>query len=199
MTCAWTTKGWGWMQPLAMGRRTRLKRQNQSRAGRFRWRTRANASICQFLCYKIRRAFEAAPVPAWRWRRGWGEDQVSGAAVKERTWVRRVSAVACIAVALTACGQNRDIESLGDSVFATSARGYQVDAQRDVIRRAEAFCEAKGLQLRVDDLKSPETMGGVLSALCPRGSEPTAGIRRAPSLIPRPSPVGCQVFGRHYR
>ena len=83
-----------------------------------------------------------------------GQEPVSGAAAKERTWVRRAGAVACIAVTLTACGQNRDIESLGDGVFATSARGYQVDAQRVVIGRAEAFCEAKGLHLRVDDLNA---------------------------------------------
>ena len=60
--------------------------------------------------------------------------------------------LAYVTAAMAGCAQGRDIESLGDGVFATSARGYQVDAQRDVMRRAKAFCEGKGLLLRVDDL-----------------------------------------------
>lgn len=74
--------------------------------------------------------------------------------MKDRSWLWRSLLPACAVLSLTACGQSREVESLGNDVYLTSARGYHIDAQRDALDRSTRFCEDMKLQRQVDDLAS---------------------------------------------
>jgi hypothetical protein len=76
----------------------------------------------------------------------------------------RLVIAGCTGLLVLACSRAGDVESLGDGLYSTSARGYHAEAGDRVIEAARTHCERNGLRVLADDVQSREMEPGFYQA-----------------------------------
>jgi hypothetical protein len=100
-----------------------------------------------------------------------------------RTW--RLPSLVSVTLLVLACGGSAEVEDLGSDTYRTAARGYHVDAQRAVVDRATAYCQAMDREMLVTGRESLSMDLGyyrvILTFRCLEPDDPA--LRDGPGVI----------------
>jgi hypothetical protein len=74
--------------------------------------------------------------------------------MKCSAWTWRLASLVSVTLLVLACGGSREVETLGQDTYRTSARGYHSEAQTRALDRASAHCQGMGREMLITELDS---------------------------------------------